>query len=375
MKRVEKMKVLNLLSTGGIGGIEILCKDIAKYSAYENRFCFLFALGEVYDEMVQGGAETVDLSRCGTKISLRKMLNLKVLSKRYDVIVAHHGSFLLQLYFWLLSKMLTDKKYVLTSHSCFDENTYYYKNPIKTWIRKSVLKKSIKTADKIIYVSKAGRQSFLDNFDIPMKKTAVVYNGISEELIEDGRENSPRFENKLNVLYIGRLIKIKGVDLLITAVAQLKNEFPIELTIVGDGEERPRLEEKTKALSLTECVHFEGSQRNTAHYYRNANVFVYPSICREVFGISIVEAMAYGLPTIANKVGGVPEIIESGVNGYLTNEMSSMGIAVSLKAVFTSYLDGSIKHLINSAKERAGNYPVRKTVDSLQKEYSELLSL
>lgn len=367
------MKVLNLLSSGDIGGIEVLCRDIARYSDYKNSFCFLFSLGEIYNEMLDDGADVIDLTRNGKKISLRKMIRLRELAEQHDIVVVHHGSFLLQLYFWILAKTTSFPKYVLTSHSCFERKTYYYNNPIKTWMRRSVLVGAINSADKIVYVSKAGRQSFLDDFEIPIEKTAIVYNGISEKLINDGHDNIPKFEGKLNVLYVGRLVDVKGVDLLIEAVARLKEELPIDLTIVGYGEKRADLEKQVRGLSLTEYVHFEGSQRNVGLYYKSANVFVYPSICKEVFGISIVEAMAYGLPVIANDVGGISEIIDDGKNGYLTNEADPMEIARLLKNIYTIYINGDSINMINNAKYRACSFSINKTIRNLQEIYSELL--
>ncbi len=121
-----------------------------------------------------------------------------------------------------------------------------------------------------------------------------------------------------NLLYVGRLAKIKGVQNLILAYSKLKPKFRNrKLIIVGDGEYREQLEKLTKSLNLEKNVIFCGKKENLEEYYRKASLVVVPSIWPEPFGIVIIEAMSYGVPVIASNVGGIPEIIKDSFNGYL----------------------------------------------------------
>lgn len=366
------MRVLNLLSTGGIGGIEVLCLDIGKNAEYKNTFCFLFGAGEIYNEMQKNGLSVVDISKKEKGITLKKVMCLVKLSKEYDIIVAHHGSINMHLCFWLLSILNRQAKLVLMAHSCFEKHTYYYSNPIKTVIRKFVLKKAISCANKIIYVSEAGRQSFLDNFNIDRSKTAVVYNGVSNELLTMGKENIPQFDSELRILYIGRLAKVKGIDLLIKSVAEFQKECSVKVSIVGDGAERKALEQLVADLGLENIVQFEGSRRDKGQFYKWANVFAYPSTCQEIFGISIVEAMAYGLPCIANRVGGIPEIIKNGENGFLTEAIGYKEIANTLRGIYNLYRLGKMSNLIENARKTATQFSIDNTVKELFQEYTNL---
>lgn len=364
------MKVLNILSTGNVGGEEVLCKDIGLYSSYHNTFCFLFGKGIVYDEMLLAGLNVIDLSITGKKVSLKKLMKLIRIAREHDIIVVHPGTFLAQSYFNLTSIFARKCKYVLTVHSCFEKDIYYFKNPLKTTLRKMALVKALRIADQIVFVSEAGKQSFVQEFNLRRNNLNVVYNGISLEKLNTGKNNYPSLKNTITLLYIGRLVKVKGVHLLIAAVEKLKKDYDIRLVIVGDGEERKALESLTGKLGLDKIISFAGQQRKLDSYYRGAHFLVYPSTWQEVFGISLVEAMAYGLPCIANNVGGIPEIIKDGRNGYLTQECTAAGIAAAIsRAIKTGISDD----MIACCKETADKFSIINTTDKLEMLYTSLL--
>jgi glycosyltransferase involved in cell wall biosynthesis len=104
-----------------------------------------------------------------------------------------------------------------------------------------------------------------------------------------------------------------------------------KLILVGDGEEREHLETLTDGLGIRECVEFAGRvpHEKVEDYMSQAEVFVLPSLS-EGFPVTILEAMACGLPVVATRVGGVPDIIEDGTNGYLVDTMNQEQIAEAL---------------------------------------------
>ena len=91
------------------------------------------------------------------------------------------------------------------------------------------------------------------------------------------------------------------------------------LLLAGDGPCRPALEKLTQKLGMAEQVIFAGLVQKVENVYRALDVFLFPSIA-EPLGSSLLDAMAYGLPAIAVASGGVPEIIQHGMNGLLTAE-------------------------------------------------------
>jgi len=115
------------------------------------------------------------------------------------------------------------------------------------------------------------------------------------------------------VLYVGRLAPKKGLEYLIEAMTDLDTQ----LTIVGDGPERERLE--AVAERIDGDISFEGEvpPEEVDKYYRSAAIFVLPSIEGEGMPNVVLEAMAWGLPVVATDSGGIPSVIQSGKNGYL----------------------------------------------------------
>lgn len=364
------MKILNLLSSGDIGGIESLCKDIGIYSNDSNTFAFLFATGAVYDEMKAAGLDTIDLSSFSFPVRMAKLLSL---SKQHDIIVSHHGSLGLSFFYVFLLMFNRKSKFVLTHHSCFDPKDYFfYKDPFRKALRKFNLKFSIKKSDRIIYVSNAGLKSFCDVFDVDRKKTAVIYNGIGEKEIVQGATNHPVFDGELRLLYIGRLSDVKGVDLLVEAISVLKAEIPLKAKIVGCGDEMENLVKAAKDKAVDDIISFEGKQLHKEKYYEWANAFIYPSVWQEVFGISMVEAMAFGLPCISNRVGGIPEIMND-ENGVFTQSPDASGVVNAIRSLYYKFCAGALPEMSKNARMTAARFPITNTISQMHDLYEDIL--
>jgi glycosyltransferase involved in cell wall biosynthesis len=109
----------------------------------------------------------------------------------------------------------------------------------------------------------------------------------------------------------------KGLEYLLQAVAKMRSRTPVaRVLIVGDGEERPKLETLVAALGLTEVVRFVGVRSDVPGLLAAADVYVHPSLS-EALPISVLEAMAVGLPVVASSVGGIPEIVADEQTGML----------------------------------------------------------
>ena len=127
-------------------------------------------------------------------------------------------------------------------------------------------------------------------------------------------------DGKLNILFVGRLEKRKGVDHLIRAYDLVKREYPdSRLIIVGAGDKRRKKYEKEIGEKAIEDVVFTGyvSDEDLIRYYRCADVFCAPATGRESFGIVLLEAMAAGKPVVASDIGGYSRVVAHGVDGLL----------------------------------------------------------
>ncbi len=368
------MKVLNLLTSGEAGGIESLCRDIGINSEYENGFCFLFSEGTIYNQMNEIGLKTYSLAGIARKLSLKRIIKLRELAKEYDIITVHHGDPFLKLY-GIFTSLGTKRKLVTVVHSCYERKYFFPESVFKFHLAHSIFKIGLELSDLIIFVSNAGKVSYESEFGLSKKKKTVVYNGIAMDKLECGTNHSTPLDEPYKITYVGRLHYVKGVDYLIRAISLIKDKYKISVSIVGDGPEKNRLEKLAKEQGVDDIVTFEGRHSNIIPFLKKTSVFVYPSVWHEVFGISLVEAMAFGIPCIANNVGGIPEVMRSGEYGFLTKETSDKALADALCSVL-SILENKDKviELSESIKKNAEKFSIINTCNRLKEEYSKLLN-
>lgn len=365
------MRVLHLLASGGTGGIEILCKNIAYSSATDNRFVTLFFEGEIYEELKKANIKIFSVSSLNMKNKVKE-INKYCTNENIDIIVLHHGSFKCNIIYYLLKKNKPKLKYIRYMHACFDQYAFgNSQNKLKNLLIRVAMQKAIDISDKIIYISKAVKKTFEDNFKIENDKGLIIYNGISEEFFIDPINQIKNNEN-FNLIFVGRLEKVKGVNFIIDAFSKMENQIKnVTLTFVGDGEERNVLEEQVKKLNLEEKIKFIGRQKNVIEWLDKSDIFLYPSIWEEGFGISVVEAMARGCIPIVSNRGGLPEIIEDGKNGFIFKYDDVEEFTQKIINIINS--SNKVKEaVIKNAINRSEKFKISNTIKCLNEVYDGL---
>lgn len=146
--------------------------------------------------------------------------------------------------------------------------------------------------------------------------------------IRESTEEHPFMpEGILRILFLGQLIRGKGADLMLQALARAG--FPFVCTIAGDGNDRPMLENMVRKYGLTDRVNFCGFVSDTELLWQNCDLFCFPIRWQEPFGLVGLEAMAHGIPVAAFDLGGVREWLEDGKNGIAVPEHGSLEKALS----------------------------------------------
>ncbi len=165
-------------------------------------------------------------------------------------------------------------------------------------------------------------------------KLQIVHCGIDPQkyLTRDTRaEPGP------HLVFVGRLAGVKGVPVLLDALAELSQEIPgLRVTLIGDGPERADLEQRAKVLGLGSVVTFAGykSQAAVAATLAQSDLLVLPSFAEGV-PVTLMEAMASGLPVLATRVGGISELVEDGISGFLVPPGNSEALTSRLRDLLT----------------------------------------
>ncbi|SFQ06463.1 glycosyltransferase family 4 protein [Caldicoprobacter faecalis] len=196
--------------------------------------------------------------------------------------------------------------------------------PLSHRLKRAMLSKTEKVLAKrtegIIAVSHALKLELERECGIPGDKVSVIYNGISLPHAGKGEDVRWRLGIGFDAIVIGsvaRLIPSKGIQYLLDAIPLVKSYCgDIRFMIVGDGPYEGALKMRAKDLGVEGDVIFTGYVTTVWDYLDAMDVFVLPTLS-EGLGVSILEAMAMGKPVVASNVGGIPEIIEHGQNGYL----------------------------------------------------------
>ena len=194
---------------------------------------------------------------------------------------------------------------------------------------------SINESDTITAVSQNLKDETYKNFAIT-KDIDVVHNFVDVKRFDkkpfDAFKKVLAPHGEKILLHASNFRKVKRVDDVVKIFALVNKEIPSKLLMVGDGPERHSIEELCRCLNIQDNVRFVGKQEQMEEIMAVSDIFLLPSEY-ESFGLSALEAMASRSLVISSNAGGLPEIIEHGVNGYMANvgDVESMaGYAIEI---------------------------------------------
>lgn len=234
----------------------------------------------------------------------------------------------------------------------------------KIKILKNIQIKVCKTADKVIVPSQF-LAKLVSIWGISQEKINVIYNGTDFKPLKIDKEKARKIIGIPGtiILSCGRLVPWKGFKMLIKLMPEILklNQF-IRLIIVGDGPEKEKLERIKNNLGLNNKVYLVGkkSQEELKIYLASADLFVL-NAAYEGFSHQILEAMASGLPVITTNVGGNPEIIEQGENGFMVSYNDELNLFEAIKTIF-EYQDIRDKFIENGIKT-SKKFTVKKMIE------------
>ena len=241
----------------------------------------------------------------------------KLFKEDFDVVDADH-----MVYFHLfpikLACLIKNKPMIITWHEVWGKD-YWIKYMGKKgifgyWIEKL----ASKLPNKIISISEHTTNNLINKLNVKSEKIITIPCGININKIQSIKPS----KETSDVIFAGRLLSHKNVDILIKAISILKEtNSNVKCVIVGDGPEKDNLQGVTKELKLEKNIIFKGfieKQEDVLALIKSSMVFVLPSV-REGFGITIIEANACGIPviTINHKDNASKDLIQNNKNGYV----------------------------------------------------------
>lgn len=325
-------KILHLIDTLAIGGAQTHLLAILKCADREKYSHVVYSLTNELDI----GREIENL---GIKvISLNLQESLK--AKRWGVVVR------------VISKMLKDEKpAILETHLTwsrifgtiaflvvgkkkiisFEQGDIYntgWQYRIANFLASFFI-------DVFVVCSNAVKEWVIKNYWFLRRKVVVMHNAISTEVFSP-QSDSGNFrkalgisQDEITICSVGSLGTgiDKGMNYCIDAMSELSKKYKnIRLLIAGDGALRGELEKQTERLGLKGVVRFLGFRRDIISILNSIDIFMLASIF-EPFGIALIEAMAMEKPVVGSASGGIPEIIEDGINGFLFAPRNSKDLA------------------------------------------------
>ena len=325
------MKVLIFIQGLSFGGPEKLVYDMVKHiiknqnniKIIKLEICCYDILGHFAEKLI-GEKQKINLSLLKRKPGIDLFYPFKlaflIKQKKIDVIHAHNAT---AWFYGTWASILTRVPIVYTEHD----------RSFPTPLRLKYFHYFFgRYATAVIAVSKAVKEN-LEKYE-HIKNAKVIYNGIDPDLFKPASIEEKVLKKKQLGLNkndfvlgnVGRMDYWKNQRILIEILPDLKKISPqIKLILVGGGEEEGNLKKSAIKKGVKNDVIFLGQRSDVNQILKAFDIFVFPSLT-EGLPLVVIEAMATGLPIVASHVGGIPELIDHGVNGLLVAPMSGAEI-------------------------------------------------
>jgi N-acetyl-alpha-D-glucosaminyl L-malate synthase BshA len=195
---------------------------------------------------------------------------------------------------------------------------------------------SILQSDGITAVSQFLKDETVRDFSVPSDRIDVIPNFVDTEVWRPDREPCHRAklapEGEKIVMHVSNFRAVKRVQDVVDVFARIRRKVRARLVLVGEGPERPRALKRAADLGLRDEVVFLGRHASVEEILSCADLFLLPSQS-ESFGLAALEAMACGAPVVTSLAGGLPEVVEDDVSGYLLpvgaiDEMAEAGVRI-----------------------------------------------
>jgi glycosyltransferase involved in cell wall biosynthesis len=298
-----------------------------------------------------------------------KLVWVCITDRQIRILHIHHaskGSFMRKSLLVLIGKIF-GKKVILHIHGGGFHNFYN-----RSKLLKPVIRWTLESSDAVICLSEMWKKYYSSTFKL--KRLVIINNVIDAPFTSHVSPLTSETNGSLKLLFLGHVTEKKGIFDLLNVLASGRNEFKhkVKVTIGGIGEVE-RLEKVISANQFNGDVSFAGWVDGTkkADLLNDCDVYVLPSYF-EALPISILEAMSYGKPVISTYVGGIPEIVKPGFNGWLFKPGDQEALNNILKEAMEN--KALLRQYGNNSLSISKNYTPESVFQSLNDLYTQLLN-
>lgn len=343
------------------GGLERLLVEFAKRhtrARYAPMFVALQDTGPPAEEIASLGwrVHALDIARVGKRAALRR---LRELLKEQQVQVVHSHNTYAHFYAALAAKR--ERVPVLV-------NTQHGRGCGTGWKAKLQFALANRRADAVVGVSEDATRLCRGQDRMSRGKMRTIWNGIDTSRFE---YSGPRSEPI--AIAVGRLSPEKDFANLLRATALAVRDVPeLRVRIVGEGAERAALEQLSRSLGLEDRVEFLGERSDVHALLRDVGFYV-SSSRTEGISLTLLEAMAVGLPVLATRVGGNAEVIEEAVSGRLEPAEDPQALAAGMVAMCRDRAEWSAMGQVGRTRVER-DFDINRMVGDYEQLYAELLT-
>ncbi len=366
----KKIKIAHLITDLDIGGTELMLLKVLRNSdkkLYDHLVISLKSEGKVAKGIEALGIRVISLNVKWYNFPLCFMRLCRILRKEKPDIV-HNYLFHAEMAGRLCGKMAGVPVIISSLRSV----------NVGSDLRQFFLKITDGLVNGVTAVSKKVAEEHIGRQTTKKDKIRVIYNGLEVDkavAMENKNELKRRIGVPLTsyvVLSVGNLRPVKGYSFIFEALEMLLSKGKdVKLLIVGDGSYKRNLEIELQDKGISENVIFAGEKEELSDFLNMADTFVMASLW-EGLPNSLLEAMAAGLPIIATKVGGIPEVVDDNENGLLIDPKDSKALAQAIERMISDK-EFAMRLSNNAQKFVRDNFGIERTVKDLDSLYTELL--
>ena len=236
----------------------------------------------------------------------------------------------------VFSNLYGTNKYVLIASYILKLNIYVgvFSNPVR--YKNNFFYRLYPRANKLICNSKSTFNYLKKDLKITNDKLIIINNGVKDTFIDKKINIIKDFNKSFNIVTVASLRPVKGIDILIKAISLIKDEFKITYEVIGEGPDRPKLQNLITELKLEDSVFLCGQKLNPDKDLDRADIFIFGS-WYEGMPNAVLEAMSKKLPIVSTKAkNGVQEIITHNYNGLLCDRGDYHAMAKLIKKLIVS---------------------------------------